>query len=217
MAPQRTIPLSVGLVSDVAELRHRITAVLIEAGLEIEDASADPALTDNREHRGPGAVVVAVSGNTTSTTAALKGLRRRFRNVPLVAVIQTAEIERGRAAISAGANGAVLDGDVETALVATIAAAEGGQIAFPESLVRAPDEPSFSLREKQALGMVVLGFTNQEIAATIGLAESTVKGHLSSAFGKLGVSSRAEAAALILDPAHGPGLAALEIEEIDQP
>jgi DNA-binding NarL/FixJ family response regulator len=213
MAAQRSVPLPVGVVSNAAELRRRITMTLIDAGLEIAGESTDPDLIDNREQRTPGAVVVALSGNPSTTTAALKALGRRFHDVPLLAVIPTAEAERGRAAISAGADGVVLDSDLGTALAATIAAAENGQIAFPERLLRAPDEPSFSLREKQALGMVVLGFTNQEIAATLRLAESTVKGHLSSAFAKLRVSSRAEAAALILDPAHGPDLAALEIEE----
>jgi DNA-binding NarL/FixJ family response regulator len=44
------------------------------------------------------------------------------------------------------------------------------------------------------------------IARDLGLAESTIKSHLSSAFAKLGVASRAEAAALILDPVRSPDL-----------
>ncbi len=47
-----------------------------------------------------------------------------------------------------------------------------------------------------------MGFTNSEIGARLFLAESTVKSHLSSIFVKLGVSSRNEAAAVVLDP-HG--------------
>jgi DNA-binding NarL/FixJ family response regulator len=45
-----------------------------------------------------------------------------------------------------------------------------------------------------------MGFTNAAIAAKLFLAESTVKSHLSSAFTKLGVHSRHEAAALLADP-----------------
>ena len=56
------------------------------------------------------------------------------------------------------------------------------------------------------LGSVVTGRTNAQIADELGLAESTVKSHLSSAFAKLGVASRAEAAALIRDQLNGPGL-----------
>jgi DNA-binding NarL/FixJ family response regulator len=61
-------------------------------------------------------------------------------------------------------------------------------------------------REKQILTLVVAGLTNSQIASELFLAESTVKSHLSSAFAKLGVSSRSEAVAVILDPERGPGL-----------
>ena len=46
--------------------------------------------------------------------------------------------------------------------------------------------------------MVVMGMSNKAIAGKLFLAESTVKCHLSSAFSKLGVRSRNEAADLIL-------------------
>jgi DNA-binding NarL/FixJ family response regulator len=55
------------------------------------------------------------------------------------------------------------------------------------------------------LGLVVMGYMNSQIAAQLFLAESTVKSHLSSAFGKLGVRSRNEAVSVILDPARGLG------------
>jgi hypothetical protein len=54
------------------------------------------------------------------------------------------------------------------------------------------------------LGQVAAGLTNSEIAESLFLSESTVKSHLSSAFAKLGVRSRKEAAALVLDPDQGP-------------
>jgi hypothetical protein len=69
------------------------------------------------------------------------------------------------------------------------------------------------MREKQILGMVVMGFTNADIAAELYLAESTVKSHLSSAYPKLGVRSRRQATALILDPTQGlgPGIFAIAV------
>ena len=53
------------------------------------------------------------------------------------------------------------------------------------------------------IGLVALGFSNGEIAERLFLAQSTVKSHLSSAFGKLGVRSRHEAVELIVNPAFG--------------
>jgi ATP/maltotriose-dependent transcriptional regulator MalT len=65
--------------------------------------------------------------------------------------------------------------------------------------------------EKQNLGQMVLGMSNAEIVTKLFLAESTVKSHLSSAFTKLGVTSRNEAADLILNPTAGVGLGILTI------
>ena len=53
------------------------------------------------------------------------------------------------------------------------------------------------------LALVVEGCTNAEVATRLFLAESTVKSHLSGAFARLGVRSRRDAVALILDPASG--------------
>lgn len=199
------------LISDAGELGQRIAAVLPKAGLEVEPT--DALQMDDSDHEAPSAVVAAVSGSATSTAASIKALRRRLGDAPLVVVIPSGRSQpEARAAISAGADGAVFETDIETTLAATVAVAAGGQVAFPEKLLRAPKQPSFTRREKQALGMMVLGFTNQEIGATLGLAETTIKSHLSSAFGKLGVSSRAEAAALILDAANGVGLDVLAID-----
>jgi DNA-binding NarL/FixJ family response regulator len=116
-----------------------------------------------------------------------------------------------RRGLLAGAAVLVLDDDVDRALVATANAVLSGQLAVPSALVRQIAPRPLSYREKQILGLVVLGFTNREIADKLYLAESTVKTHLSSSFAKLDAHSRSEAAARILDPEAGYGVGILAI------
>ena len=48
-------------------------------------------------------------------------------------------------------------------------------------------------RERDVLALVGDGHSNREIAARLGISEHTVKFHLASLFGKLGVSTRTQA------------------------
>ena len=50
-------------------------------------------------------------------------------------------------------------------------------------------------REREIVAAVAAGVSNREIAARLGLAEDTVKHHVTNIFDKLGVSNRAELAA----------------------
>ena len=59
--------------------------------------------------------------------------------------------------------------------------------------------------------MVVLQCSNAEISRRLWLTESSVKNHLTSAFAKLGVTSRTAATDLIMDPEAGLGLGILRI------
>ena len=88
---------------------------------------------------------------------------------------------------------------LEEALAPTVAAVFAGQMVVPRDMRDSVERPSLSTRERQILAMLVIGLTNQEIGAQMFLAESTVKSHLSSAYSKLGVRSRSEAVAVIID------------------
>ena len=56
-----------------------------------------------------------------------------------------------------------------------------------------------------------MGLTNREIAENLFFSESTVKSHLNTAYRKLGVTSRVEAAEMITDPEEGLGTGILAI------
>src|SRR5439155_18450653 len=82
-----------------------------------------------------------------------------------------------RAALDAGAVGVVLAGEAEGALGPCLQAVRAGQVCVPPRGWRQVEPPVLSAREKQILGLVVMGCTNSEIAARLFLAESTVKSH----------------------------------------
>lgn len=66
------------------------------------------------------------------------------------------------------------------------------------ALARAP-HPTYALsaREREVLDLVARGRSNRSIAATLFLSENTVRNHLARIYRTLGVSSRAEARALL--------------------
>jgi ATP/maltotriose-dependent transcriptional regulator MalT len=102
---------------------------------------------------------------------------------------------------------------MDAGLPSAVAAVAAGHLVQPRSLMPARGEGALSHREKQVLGLVVLGFTNGEIARQLYLAECTIKSHMQSIFAKLGVGSRGEAVAAVLDPQRGLGLGILALTE----
>jgi DNA-binding NarL/FixJ family response regulator len=144
-------------------------------------------------------VLVGVFGRgVTARDQQMRRLRRRFPDIHIVAVMPEDSRRGIRRAIEAGANGVVFECDLESALSITIRALLAGQIAVPATRRHELDRPTLSSREKQVIGLVVGGKSNKAIARELFLAESTVKCHLSSAFAKLGVRSRNEAADLVI-------------------
>ncbi len=75
---------------------------------------------------------------------------------------------------------------------------------------RAASPGALTPSEQRVAALVAEGKTNREVAAALFLSERTVEGHLSHAFGKLGVRSRTELARVFGDadrevPASNPG------------
>jgi DNA-binding NarL/FixJ family response regulator len=160
-------------------------------------------------------VDVAILYEADAGQSLLDAVRAARESLPahttLIAVWPLSRGNDSRRALRAGADGLVCEEELLRTLGATIAAVRSGLICMPRPM-RAPlESESLSMREKQVLGMLVMGFTNAEIAAKMFLAESTVKSHLSSAYSKLGVRSRKDAATMILDPTEGlgPGILAI--------
>jgi len=157
------------------------------------------------------AIIVHCPALRAAELAVFAELRQRWPELPIVAICDSMDVRAARRAIDRGLDGLVFSDQIEVALEPTIAAVLAGQTAVPRELRSSGRAGALTFREKQVLGMVVMGFTNQQIGSRLFLAESTVKSHLSSVFAKLGARSRSEAAAMILDPNVSQGNDILQI------
>jgi len=164
-----------------------------------------------------GRVVIGLVGWSSADQAeiaSLSGLRDEHSG-PLIAVLAKTPGARGARALAARLEGSVMAADIEHTLEPTLAAVAVGQCVVPRAVRQIVDRPALSPRERQILAMIVLDFSNAEIAQKLFVTESNVKNHLSSAFQKLGVKSRGAAAELILDRESGlgPGILHISPEE----
>jgi DNA-binding NarL/FixJ family response regulator len=185
--------------------RREIAQALRSNGLKVRslDSVEDPALAGDGED--PAATLLWVADTMSSMTTLLEPLLTRCAQRPIVIACQGIQRWELRSALSAGAAGVVTLENLQNTLGICVHAVLSGQICVPRGHWREIEPPVLSTREKQILGLVVMGYMNSQIAEQLFLAESTVKSHLSSAFGKLGVRSRNEAVEAILNPERGLG------------
>lgn len=84
-------------------------------------------------------------------------------------------------------------------LIAALETVASGRTYLPAGLATSLAErelgPNITQREREILARVAQGKANKEIASDLGIAEDTVKRHMSHVFRKLGVNDRAQATA----------------------
>jgi DNA-binding NarL/FixJ family response regulator len=144
-------------------------------------------------------VHVDVSGH--GSAAGVEGVRSKRRAAAagrVIAVTPTGDVHSARRALEAGAAGIVGDDCIDRALVPAVFVVADGFVVVPEELRFQIVPLTLSHRERQVLDGLVEGGTNAEIARSLFLSESTVKSHLATAFSKLGVRNRRDAAAVLL-------------------
>jgi DNA-binding NarL/FixJ family response regulator len=201
--------LALALIAAAGGARDRVAAVLEEQGLEFRRVDRAGELAGIAP---PPPVVLCVEGPLSGAIARdLEPLLAVNARIPAVIVCEAVRPGELRLALAAGACGVVLEDQVASALAPCLGAVRVGQVCVPRQHARQVEPAALSSREKQILGLVVMGYMNGQIAEKLFLAESTVKSHLSSAFGKLGVRSRNEAVDLILDPERGLGMGILAL------
>jgi DNA-binding NarL/FixJ family response regulator len=203
------VAFRIAIAADVELTRRRAIAALEDDRLEVVSEVKDLEGLAGAGADVLDAAVVAISDLRPAATA--RAFRELHPELPLVLVCAPQGWGGLRKALENGATGVVPGTELETRLAATVRAVCTDHAAIPRPEPLNIDVEALSPREKQVLGMVVMGFSNGEIARTLHLAESTIKSHLSCAFSKLEVGSRKDAAALILDPhgGLGPGILAI--------
>jgi len=136
---------------------------------------------------------------------AIARIKTEAPEIEVVAMTSFIEEEKVTAALEAGATGYLLKDASADEVAAAIRAAVAGEMHLDPQVTRllaqrmrakpAPDpvEP-LTERERDVLGLVAKGMSNKEIAYELGIAEGTARTYVSNILGKLGLTSRTQAA-----------------------
>jgi DNA-binding NarL/FixJ family response regulator len=212
MAPESDDLINVLVVDDHAVVRRGLLAFLdTEPDLEVVgDADGGAQALDmlarlDSEGRRPDVVVMDLQMWPVDGIESTRQIRARYDDVEVVALTSFAEEERVHAALEAGASGYLLKGADADEVVAAIRAAHRGELQLDPGVARRlmsslRASPRHDLmaeltsRELEILRLVGAGKANKEIAAELDISERTARTHVSNILGKLGLSSRTQAA-----------------------
>jgi NarL family two-component system response regulator LiaR len=195
------------IVDDHAMVRSGLAAFLsIDDDFELvgEADGGNQALRMVAE-RQPHVVLMDLVMPGMDGVATTRAIRERFPAVRVIALTSFPEDKLVQEVLEAGALSYLLKNVSADELSRAIRAARVGQPTLaPEaaqaliSRVTAPKLPGHDLspREREVLALMVQGLNNPDIAERLVVGRSTVKFHVSSILGKLGVQSRTEAVAI---------------------
>ena len=134
---------------------------------------------------------------------ATQKIKKDFPDTKVIVFSATADIDRVRKVLQAGANGYLLKTTSAAELRRAIVTVLGGATVITPSIALEPDAPDHSTpienslgltkREIQILELAARGVTNKQIGEQLNLSNRTIEVHMHNIFTKLGVSSRTEA------------------------
>jgi len=211
--------IRVALVDDQAIVRNGLARILSpEDGFEVVAECGDGRqAVDQLPALAPEVVLMDIRMPVMDGIAATAGLRRALDDVAVLVLTTFGEDEVLWGALEAGAAGFVLKDTSAEDLITAVRAVAGGAAWFdpavtPRILEHYPRRVApmgregarlelLTERELDVLRLMARGATNHEIAGTLYVAEATVKTHVGSIFGKLGVRDRPAAIVFAYD--HG--------------
>jgi DNA-binding NarL/FixJ family response regulator len=189
--------IAVAVVGDDPRLVSRVqTALRREAFAASVEHGGRTGLDVEALERRPDVLVLAAL-DLDQAIAEAHAARRRLRGLRVVLVLPQGLAGGARHVVGAGIDGIVLEPRLEGTLALAIRSALAGQLTVPQAMRHGLEPPALSGREREIVRLVVAGRANAEIAASLYLSKSTVAGHLSAIYRRLGVRSRAELVALV--------------------
>jgi DNA-binding NarL/FixJ family response regulator len=207
--------ISVLIVDDHPVVRRGLRVLLeVQDGIEVAGEAGDgaTALALAAEHD-PDVILLDLKLPGMDGLAVLAELKARDSGARVLVLTSATEPASASMAVRSGAAG-VLYKDVDPdALVRAIRSVHDGHLLLaPEAagaLVRVASAPwggmdALTSREREVLAELTHGRSNREIARTLGVAEKTVKAHVSSVLAKLGVQDRTQAALLAVRQERQP-------------
>jgi DNA-binding NarL/FixJ family response regulator len=192
------------LADDHDVVRRGLTALLGGAsGFVVVGAASDgdEAVALAAVHE-PDVVLMDLSMPGVDGIEATRRLTAAQPDARVVVLTSFSDRDRILDALDAGAVGYLLkDAEPDELLRGIEAAARGESPLAPKAAravltARAEGRPATELtaREQEVLALLAQGLANKQIARRLGIAEKTVKAHLTSVFQRIGVTDRTQAA-----------------------
>lgn len=196
------VPIRVLVVDDHPVVRRGIEDLLASAtDIEVVGSTGSGAeaapLAETLE---PHVVLMDIEMPDVDGVEATRRVLAAVSSVAVVILTTFADRQRITSALDAGAAGYLLKDADPDELIRGIRAAAIGDVPISPRAARelianrqARPEVTLTEREREVLDLVAEGLANKAIARRLGIAEKTVKAHLTRVFAAIGVTDRTQA------------------------
>jgi DNA-binding NarL/FixJ family response regulator len=191
------------LVDDHQLLRDSLQALLdAQDDIEVVGTAGDGAdALEAAERTRPQVVLMDLSMPRMGGVEATRRLLARQPEMQVVVLTSFPDRELIFDSVQAGAVGYLLKDAAPEEVVRAVRSAAAGESPLDGRVARTlltregqSDGSALTSREREVLQLVVRGLANKQIARHLGIAERTVKAHLTSAFQRIGATDRTQAA-----------------------
>ncbi len=199
-------PIRVLIVDDHAVVREGLRAFLeLQDRMEVIGEAGDGReAIEEAERLRPDVILMDLVMPRLDGVEAMRGLHEQVPAARVIVLTSFLDDERLVPALRAGAAGYLLKNVEPQELARAIRLADAGEAMIDpvvaarlvDALVEVGGDegPKLTRREQEVLELIGRGLANKRIALELGIAEKTVKTHVSHVLAKLGVSDRTQAA-----------------------